>query len=355
MISIKRINLTSPDDVLDYIRNIHRRVSTNSPFTSLLWQESWLVSLDKFQHLYAFNRDEETIGYCWLSKKKVSSLPFIQTWFLNQAGDRERDQVWIENNKIVCAQVDQVDCLNALLQFVDGTGTDKLYVSMANVREWKQLSPYAGHNYLGAPINGYRTFLAGGAIEAVLSKNTRAQVRRSNKRLSDAYGKLSIEEASKEQACDYFESLGKFHVKKWGSSPEGSGFNNPYFIAHHTHLITRFFENVSLVRVLAGGTVVGYSYNLVYENQIYFYCSGINYEFEDKKIKPGYTMHFLLMQFYKEKGFAWYDFLGGESRYKKSLSSDTYEFNNMTFYPNTLLGNLIYQIDKIKRSLFSRP
>lgn len=353
MISIKRINLTSPNDVVDYIRNIHSRVSTSSPFTSFLWQESWLFSLDELPHLYAFIRDEEVIGYCWLNKNNASTLPFVQTWFLNQMGDSKKDQVWIENNNIVCAQADQIDCLYALLQFLDGTGTDKLYVSMASVREWQKLQPYTGHNYLSTPINGYRTFLADDAIEKVLSKNTRAQVRRSIKRLSEAYGTLNIEEATKEQACDYFESLGKYHIQKWGSSPEGSGFKNPYFIAHHTHLITKFFENVSLVRVLAGNTVVGYSYNLVLENNVYFYCSGINYDFDDKKIKPGYTMHFLLMQFYKEKGFEWYDFLGGESQYKQSLSSETYEFNNMTFYPNTLLGKLTYQIDNFKRSLFS--
>ncbi len=103
--------------------------------------------------------------------------------------------------------------------------------------------------------------------------------------------------------------------------------------------------------IFCGVDCAGGGWELVRLGGVRAYCSGINYAFQNKKIKPGYSMHFLLMQFYRNKGFQWYDFLGGESQYKKSLSSEIYEFSNLTFYPASLLGNANYLMQMLKDKL----
>ena len=351
MISIQQKHISTSFEVTSFLRTMHEKISSDSPFTSLLWQESWALSLEHLPHLYTFVKHGNEIGYFWLARQKASPFPFIHTRYLNQTGIPKQDQVWIEHNDIMCTKEDRTDCLNALFNFLDNLVTDKLYVSMALEDKWKQESSSTCRKYHSIPIKGYRTYLAGENLEGCFSKNTREQTRRSNRLLLETCGDLSIKEASKDEARDYFNLLGQYHVKRWGQTPEGSGFNNPFFLAHHTHLINYFFDDVSLVKVTAGNTVLGYSYNIAFKDNIYFYCSGINYAFQNKKIKPGYSMHFLLMQFYRNKGFQWYDFLGGESQYKKSLSSEIYEFSNLTFYPASLLGNANYLMQMLKDKL----
>ncbi|KHT54097.1 hypothetical protein RJ41_06000 [Alteromonas marina] len=349
---LERKSLASFEEVKSFLRNVHECIEVPTPFTSLAWQESWIYSLTVLPTLYIFKLGNQIIGYCWIVSKNTLSLLPLHAWYLNQTGELKKDQVWVEYNTIICSKKHEQACLNALLNKAKIDHVCKLYISMShNIAISKDLVDNS-IRVDSENVNGYRTSLITADLEKHLSKNTRSQIRRSTKILEQDYGAISVIEASEDQLHSYLTKLGSLHKEKWSESAEGSGFNNPLFLSHHKYLLENFPENVSIIEIKAGTSLLGYSYNLIFGDTVYFYCSGINYQYENNKIKPGYTLHSTLMEYYQKKGFYWYDFLGGESRYKKSLSTETYIFSNLTIYTRSIEGRLASALQRIKQKLF---
>ena len=71
----------------------------------------------------------------------------------------------------------------------------------------------------------------------------------------------------------------------------------------------------SLVR----GEPIAASYNVVFDNKVYFYQSGRRIDVP-KTVRPGIAMHALAIQRSIEAGRREYDFLQGASRYKRDLA-----------------------------------
>ena len=61
-----------------------------------------------------------------------------------------------------------------------------------------------------------------------------------------------------------------------------------------------------------------------------FYQSGIAYE-ADNRLKPGLVCHAHAVAYNAAAGHRIYDFLGGEARYKKSLSTDAAHVRELTW------------------------
>lgn len=351
-VSVQRKSLASFEEAKLFLRDVHECIDVPTPFTSLAWQESWISSLKVLPILFTFKLGSQTIGYCWIASKNMLSLLPLSSWYLNQTGVTAQDQVWVEYNTIICSKKHEQACLTALLNKAKIDRVCKLYISMSyDIAISKDLVDNS-IRVDSENVNGYRTFLLTSDLEKHLSKNTRSQIRRSTRLLEQDYGAISVIEASEEQLHSYLTKLGSLHKDKWSKSSEGSGFNNPLFLSHHKYLLENFRENVSIIEIKAGTTLLGYSYNLIFGDTVYFYCSGINYQYENNKIKPGYTLHSTLMEYYRTKGFYWYYFLGGESRYKKSLSTETYMFSNLTIYTRSIEGRLASALQRIKQKLF---
>jgi CelD/BcsL family acetyltransferase involved in cellulose biosynthesis len=64
---------------------------------------------------------------------------------------------------------------------------------------------------------------------------------------------------------------------------------------------------------------VGVLYNFVDRGRVYFYQSGFHYS-PDNRLKPGLVMHYLAVEHcLSNPELAEYDFLAGDSQYKRSL------------------------------------
>jgi CelD/BcsL family acetyltransferase involved in cellulose biosynthesis len=139
-------------------------------------------------------------------------------------------------------------------------------------------------------------------------------------------GDLIIETASsKSEAITFFNEIGPLHIERWGSGYGESGFANPYFKTFHHNLIDKCWDNgaVELLKIRVGKRVIARFYNFIYRNKVYFYLSGLVTEI-DSKLKPGLTGHSLCIQKYIDDGYDYYDFMGGDERYKSNLS-DKYQ------------------------------
>ncbi len=159
----------------------------------------------------------------------------------------------------------------------------------------------------------------------MLSSNTRQQVRRSLRGFEAVAGPLVIQAATTvTEALDTLAVLAALHQKGWTARGKPGVFASTKFFNFHRQLIGRTFDKgfVHLLRAQAGSQTIGVLYNFFYQGRVYFYQSGLEQQ-SDSRLKPGMTTHFLAVNHYlRERPEALeYDFLAGDSQYKRSLAS----------------------------------
>ena len=160
-------------------------------------------------------------------------------------------------------------------------------------------------------------------LMALLSRNTRHQLRRSN-RLYEASGPLTLQRADTvETALDYLSKLIMLHDITWKARGKAGAFATPAVRRFHHALIARGVPGgeVDLLRVTAGPVLIGYLMNFSHNGQVSAYQSGFNYSAANSHQKPGLTCHYLAIEAYRAAGAVTYDFLAGADRYKLSLSN----------------------------------
>ncbi len=155
-----------------------------------------------------------------------------------------------------------------------------------------------------------------------LSRNTRQQLRRSDRAYA-AGGALRIERAANAgQALAFLHALIALHAATWAARGKPGAFATEPVRRFHRCLVGRGApEEVELLRIAAGGRVVGYLYNLVRGGWACAYQSGFDYPGAAPHGKPGLTCHHLAIEMHRARGGTSYDFLGGADRYKRSLSN----------------------------------
>jgi CelD/BcsL family acetyltransferase involved in cellulose biosynthesis len=163
---------------------------------------------------------------------------------------------------------------------------------------------------------------SGGDYLALLSSNTRQQVRRSVKAYEKS-GKLRTSLASSgEAAVEYLHGLQELHDAHWQGKGKKGAFPSEFTRRFHDRLVRDAVARgeVQMLRVTAGDQVVGYLYNFVRDGHVYFYQSGFKYT-ESSKFRPGLVCHYLAIMHNLEADNRIYDFLAGPQRYKQSLAA----------------------------------
>ena len=171
-------------------------------------------------------------------------------------------------------------------------------------------------------------------LDEVPSKNTRSQIKRSNKLLAQQ-GELNLNVITDtDKIPALFNDIAELHIARWGNTDEGSGFTNGLFTTFHQQLVQN--ANTVQVSVLSlDNKALGYLVNFVYKQQVYFYLSAVT-KFDNSKIKVGLTLHAFAIQHYFQQGMTSYDFLGGEAQYKQSLSNQHYQLGMFSFYQKNM-------------------
>ena len=158
---------------------------------------------------------------------------------------------------------------------------------------------------------------------AALGRSTRYNIRRSLREY-EKRGTLELHEATDlVQAHAYLERLGHLHQRYWEQKGEPGSFANVFFSTFHERLIARAFSDgaVQLLRVTAGGAELGYLYNYVHRGRVYNYQSGFDYTGGSLHERPGLVCHVLAIEHNLRKAHVIYDFMAGDSDYKRNLST----------------------------------
>jgi CelD/BcsL family acetyltransferase involved in cellulose biosynthesis len=305
--------------------------SRPSYFLSWGWVETWLDALPPSAPitLYVARRAGAPVAAFFLGARtqwRHRVLP-SRGFHLNQTGDGAYDEICIEYNGMVHSG--QPPPFTEIIAHLPNDW-DELYLPALDADDALATGLVADHARLRLRVDG-RTpspmvdlakVRDSGDYLKVLGGNTRSQIRRAQK-LYGARGKLGLEVAtSPAQALGFFDELVALHRRSWAERGQAGAFL-PFVHAFHKRLIEQRFASgeIQLLRIRAGDSTVGCLYNLISRGTVAFYQSGLAVE-TDGKLKPGLVCHALAVAHDAAAGHRWYDFLGGGSRYKQSLSTD---------------------------------
>ncbi len=174
-----------------------------------------------------------------------------------------------------------------------------------------------------APFSDLRSLDPERSFVEHLSRNTRHQLRRSN-RLYAAQGELAIRRADTvDEGVAYLAKMIELHDITWKARGKKGAFATASVRRFYHKLIEAGVPlgEVDLLRVTAGDSVVGYLMNFNHNGTVSAYQSGFDYAAAKPQQKPGLTSHYLAIEAYRARGVAIYDFLAGADRYKLSLAN----------------------------------
>jgi len=346
------------EEQLTLWENVYQRSRCSSPFLSPHWIEGWLRSISSPLLTAIFYCGDHIKGIALIGAETQRVLGLkINTAYLNQVGTETEDQAWIEYNDLLCPEQFRTEFFELLIIELRKRRFHRFKTSMMTHNYHQSFkSPYRVHTDV-LVTKGFTTSLDVFIQypSKIMSKNSRDQIKRSEKAIKFEFGDIDIVRCkTSSEILKGFEELARLHRLRWRDSENGSGFDNPIFVEHQKSILFTKPRFAELIKFVAGNKTLGFSMNLIINETVYFYCSGINYFRNDNKVKVGYVMHYKMMEYYANRGFKTYDFLGGESRYKSSLSNGEVSFFTKTFIFNNLLGRIIATYKKI-RPYLSKP
>ena len=243
---------------------------------------------------------------------------------LHESGDAAMDGVFIEHNGVLAPAGLGGPVLAAVLRAARGhagrvmlSGIDD--AGLAAARACGVVGPLQTRAAPFAALTPGRDVLEG------MSRNTRSQVRRSD-RAYEAWGPIAAARASTgDEALGWLDELLPLHASTWAARGTASAFT--------TAPVQRFMRalvapgaadgTVDLLRITAGARVVGLLLNLQAGGRVAAYQSGFDYPGAPMHGKPGLTCHVAAMRRAVSAGMREYDFLAGDARYKDSLATGT--------------------------------
>lgn len=315
---------------------------TDSVFRSAAWFrsciETWGGRAD--WRVLELSSDEGHTAWALLGARTEIRHRFlpIRVLALGQAVDDALDQPWIEQNGFLGGE--PADFSAHMGQLLDRLAAeqdwDELRLGGMSERDAQESMRLAGRAGLSVrlvieqptfdvDLEDVRTRHGGDYLSA-LSANTRQQLRRSRRLAEQRFGTLQVDlAASTEEALAWLDRTAPLHRARWaGASGESSesGFDNPAFVAFHRRLISHGFDAgaIEYLHVRAGDTTLAYLYNFVADNRVQFYLSGVDHRI-DPALRPGLLAHWAAIERAFAAGRASYDFLAGDARYKRSLST----------------------------------
>ena len=272
--------------------------------------------------------DGEGLVALALCNRRRSAL-FGDTLWLHESGDAAHDAVFTEHNDPLQARRASsgvlIQLLHGALQPYGGR-VSRLMLSGVGEATRAAARQTGAMVIPGlarvAPYADLTAIAPGAAFIDQCSANTRQQLRRSDRAYA-AHGELRIEAAQTAgQAIQFLDGLIALHTATWEARGKPGAFATETVQRFHRSLVRRGAPGeVELLRITAGGSVVGYLYNLVHAGRACAYQSGFDYPGAPAHGKPGLTCHHLAIEAHRARGGLSYDFLGGADRYKRSLAN----------------------------------
>lgn len=302
-------------------------------FLSWSWIGTWLKLVIDTADLQLFRCycDDELIAMTIVSHNNIKRRVFFQSRILtlNELTDNDWN-MFIEYNGVLAKPGHESFALERLLDSLNDTGNcwdeiqitnipQESYSRLRNSRELQTRDESSQPLWI-APLN---TDTTADSIISQMSKNRRWQIRRTFKEY-EKQGPLTVNVARDvDEALDYFEQMGVLHTQRWQRTGSNGAFSRPRWVEFHQNLIRQAFDRgeIQLLRITCGARAIGYLYNLLWRDTVHMLQSGFVTE-QSNTLRPGYVSHILAMQLNAQQGAQQYDFMIGDSEYKRTLAAE---------------------------------
>jgi len=292
-------------------------------FLSPGWVETWLACLprDQAPRLAVFH-DGAPIAACFIGRRAIVRRGVVPSHaaYLNATGVGRFDDVWIEYNGLVGRELP----VGRLLELYPGS-LDELFLPALREGAFGGLADGPLGDYqvkIERRVPAYIVELdkvrARGHL-ALLSGQTRSQLRRAQRRAGEASFEVARDAA---EASTYLDELVALHTKQWQARGQPGAFAEPWFLSFHRRLVAERFRHgeIQLARFRTAEGTLACLYNFVWHGRVLQYQSGVA-QLPDKHAKPGYIAHVAAAEHNARLGHAVYDLLGGAMQYKQSLAT----------------------------------
>jgi CelD/BcsL family acetyltransferase involved in cellulose biosynthesis len=198
---------------------------------------------------------------------------------------------------------------------------------------------------------------AEGDYLALISANSRSKIRKTFKDAAQ-WGALRLEIATDaDQARAMYDTLCRLHIEAWNARGKPGAFANPHLLEFHRRLIlTRLNHgDIQLATVHAGEQLLGVLYNFVHRGHIYSYQSGFDYLLGAKNFRPGLLVHTMAIEHNAKLGHGYYDFMAGDSQYKRSMGTRSGALHWVVYQRKSLKFQIEYTLRGIKGRLRPPP
>lgn len=343
--------------VPDWWKPLFAATARSSIFIGAEWMQNWLdIYGAEFEGQWIhWDQAGVVVGGCLVLTREVrKGILSLRSVYFNATGISVERTPFAEFNDVLFLTQFRSEIAADLADFLKSRQWDRVFVSgyerggvldelcsvlpSASVERKTQTAAYVD-----------LVALKDVTLESSLSSNTRSQFRRSVMRYEEQYGSLQLRRAaSKHEALTYLEQLAIWHNERRGSKGESGSFESHSILKFHQRLIEVLFASgeVDLLRLDAGETPVGYLYNFLQHGKVYFFQSGFRYE-NDSKMKPGLLTHALAIQRYIADGLHEYDFLAGDSQYKRSFAKQARMLDWSVVYRNNTRVKMLLTMRKI--------
>jgi CelD/BcsL family acetyltransferase involved in cellulose biosynthesis len=331
MLKRRTAPLSRSEGVPDWWARLFEATGCRSIFLSAAWLQSWIETYaDDFEGEWlCWEVDGRIVGGCLLLERtiRVKGMP-LRSVFLNATGMAAAPTPLAEFNDVlhVPAYREAIGSDLALLLmrrpwsrcFLSGYEEGSLCAALAE----SMASAAVEHETRAAPYVDIAA-LEPRSFDAALSGSTGTQVRKNRRLYESQFGPLAVRPASSlDEALQFFEEMSRLHLVRWEAQGESSTLASPLVRDFHHRLIRRLWAEgqVELVRVGSADTVIGYLYNYVFRDKVFFFQSGFDYQLDPQR-SPGMLTHVLAVEHYRQRELREYDFLAGDARYKRSLAN----------------------------------
>lgn len=318
-------------------------------FQSWSWVGSRVVARFPDPWLLAAEEGGRTVALGLFNRRRAG--PWGARLWLNESGQAAADSIHVEHNGLLLARGTSPGLLARLLGGLVGqghgvvlSGVDEAHAAAARATPGlrrDRAHPAQAHVVDLAAVRAS----AGGHLE-LLSANARQQIRRSLRRYAGAGGVRVERAASLAEAQAHLAALAELHQQTWTRRGQPGAFANPDFVAFHAALLEAAWPRgeIDLLRIAAGGQVLGYLYNFRWRGRVANYQSGFDYAADSAQLKPGLTCHHLAVAMYAAEGQGIYDLLAGNDRYKTSLATGTEPLHWFELLPRASLPGLVHRL-----------
>jgi CelD/BcsL family acetyltransferase involved in cellulose biosynthesis len=291
------------------------------------WMENWLACLPRTElpRLAIVERDGRPVAACFVGSRLLRRHGVVpsRSRFVNAVGIDPYDEVCLEHNALL--SIDSTATFATLVALLPGSW-DEVHLPACAEHAFAELRAVE----LGADLQlridrevaNYHVELdkvrEHGYIR-LLGSSTRAQMRKAQR----AAGEVTTDVAHNErEAMTIYNELVALHQRSWRQRGQPGAWADPWFDRFHRRLIAQRFAlgEIQLIRVRNAEQTIGCLYNFVSSGRVLFYQSGFA-TIADRNLRPGYLCHAHAIEHSAQQGHAIYDLLGGDSRYKQSLST----------------------------------